>query len=135
MKSIVIYWSMTGNTEMMANAIAEGAKADLFQVSDVNPDDLNNYDVIFLGCPAMGADELEDGEFAPFYESVTDILINKKVALFGSYEWNEGGPWMDTWISDATSKGITVVDSLRVYSTPNDEDLANCVAFGSNLVK
>lgn len=135
MKTVVIYYSMTGNTEMMAEAIAKGAKADLFSVSDFPKDAINDYDVVILGCPAMGADELEDGEFKPFYDEVSPVLVNKKVALFGSYEWNEGGPWMDNWLEDAKGKGLTITDSLRVYSTPGQEDLEKCEAFGASLVK
>lgn len=135
MKAVVIFWSMTGNTKMMAEAIAKGAKADLFNVSEIAPAKVENYDLVILGCPAMGADELDDTEFLLFYEEIAPLLIDKKVALFGSYEWNDGGPWMDNWLADASAKGITVSDSLRVYSTPSETDLAKCEEFGKNLIE
>lgn len=82
---------------------------------------------------AFGADELEDGEFLPFYEEITPILQNKKVALFGSYEWNDGGPWMDNWYNDALDKGLDIVDTLRIYSTPTATDLEACFNFGQKI--
>ena len=65
MKAAVIYWSGTGNTEQMANAIAEGAGAELFSVSDFTGD-IADYDRIAFGCSAMGDEVLEESEFEPF---------------------------------------------------------------------
>ena len=67
-KTAIIYWSGTGNTEAMANAIFDGAKevnADtkLFSVDQITADEAQDYNNLILGCPAMGAEELEDGEF------------------------------------------------------------------------
>ena len=83
MKTAVIYWSGTGNTEAMANAIAEGAGADLFSVSDFSGN-IADYDKIAFGCPAMGAEVLEEDEFEPFFESIEGDLNGKDIALFGS---------------------------------------------------
>ena len=98
-KVAVIYWSGTGNTEAMAQAVAEGAKAagaevDLLTCADVNG--VEAYDAVALGCPAMGAEELEDSEFLPMLESIEAALVGKKTALFGSYGWGDG-EWMRTW--------------------------------------
>jgi flavodoxin short chain len=98
-KLAVIYWSGTGNTRAMAEAVAEGAKAagaeasllTCAEVKDVSP-----FDAVALGCPAMGAEELEDSEFLPMLESIEPTLPGKKVALFGSYGWGDG-EWMRTW--------------------------------------
>ena len=69
-KVAVVYWSGTGNTEMMAQKVAEGAKEAGAEVSvltcaDFSADDVDAYDAIAFGCPAMGAEELEDTEFEP----------------------------------------------------------------------
>ena len=102
MKKIgIIYWSGTGNTEAMANAIAEGVQAaggeaDLMGPSEFGTDKIGAYDALAFGCPAMGSEELEETEVAPMWESVCGSLGSKTVALFGSYGWGDG-EWMRNW--------------------------------------
>lgn len=91
-KTAIIYWSGTGNTEAMANAVLEGAKAvnpdvSFFEVSEISADAAAEFDVLILGCPAMGAEELEESEFEPFFAELEHKLTGKKTALFGSYGW------------------------------------------------
>ena len=100
-KMAVIYWSMTGNTEAMAAAIAQGAQeagaqAELKQVSEISVDEALTYDLLALGCPAMGAEVLEEAEFEPFFAQLEGRLSGRKVALFGSYGWGDG-QWMRDW--------------------------------------
>ena len=100
-KIAIVYWSGTGNTEAMANLIAEGAKAagaevDLFVANDFDAAKVADYPAIAFGCPAMGAEQLEESEFEPMWEGVKDSLEGKKVFLFGSYGWGDG-EWMRTW--------------------------------------
>ena len=88
-KTAIIYWSGTGNTEAMANAIFDGAKeinADtkLFSVDQITADEAKDYNNLIFGCPAMGAEELEEGEFEPFFAELEGNLSGKNVALFGS---------------------------------------------------
>ena len=97
-KTAIIYWSGTGNTEAMANAIFDGAKevnADtkLFSVDQITADEAKDYNNLIFGCPAMGAEELEEGEFEPFFAELEGNLSGKNVALFGSYGWGDG-EWM-----------------------------------------
>ncbi|MGA0351916.1 MAG: flavodoxin, partial [Acholeplasmataceae bacterium] len=101
---LVVYWSGTGNTEIMAEKIAEGLEeegidVELLSVDDIDPDDVQNYEKIALGCSSMGDEELEESEFLPFYEDAADYFDGKKVALFGSFgAWGDGkGAWMDKW--------------------------------------
>lgn len=135
MRSAVIYWSGTGNTEQMAAAVAEGAGAGLFSVSDFSGN-IDDYDRVAFGCPAMGAEELEDGEFEPFFSSVEGKLSGKTIALFGSYGWGDG-EWMRNWTERCKNAGATVVggEGLIANETPSDDDLANCKALGESLVK
>lgn len=100
-KMSVIYWSQTGNTEAMARAVAEGAQAagaevKVLEVSQASGSDVQDCDLLALGCPAMGAEVLEESEFEPFFESIEGSLSGKKVALFGSYGWGDG-QWMRDW--------------------------------------
>ena len=90
MKTAVVYWSGTGNTEAMAQAVAEGmtaagAEAALLTPAEVASDDLNAYAAIAFGCPAMGAEVLEEMEFQPMFDACKHSLGGKRVALFGSY--------------------------------------------------
>lgn len=138
-KVAVIYWTGTGNTEQMAEAITEaakkyGAEVDCFNVSDGEPS-IEGYDVLAFGCPAMGDEELEDGEFEPFYAGIEDSLEGRKVALFGSYSWADG-KWMETWTERAESKGaVLVCPSLAQFEAPDEEGLEKCDSFGKSLAE
>ena len=135
-KLAVIYWSGTGNTEEMANSVFEGAKsvnadAKLFSVSDISAADAASYDTLVLGCPAMGAEELEDGEFEPFFADLEANLSDKNVALFGSYGWGDG-EWMRSWFDRCSAAGANMVGSEGVMANeaPDADALAACVALG-----
>ena len=135
-KIAVIYWSGTGNTEAMAKAVLKGAGvgAQLFGVSDFDASKIDAFDAFALGCPAMGSESLEDGEFEPFFESVKDKLTDKKVALFGSYGWGDG-EWMRSWEETCADVGITLAaDSVICNEAPDDEALEACKALGAALV-
>ena len=134
MKTAVIYWSGTGNTEAMAKAVAEGAGAECFAVSEFSGN-VEDYDAIALGCPAMGAEELEDSEFEPFFASIEGKLSGKKVALFGSYGWGDG-EWMRGWEKDCDDSGIRLVcESVTCCEAPDDAALDACRALGKELAK
>ncbi len=135
-KTAVIYWSGTGNTEAMANAIASAVKAaggdcGLFPVSEITAAQAAEYDVLALGCPAMGAEVLEEGEFEPFFEELEGSLRGKNVALFGSYGWGDG-EWMRTWQERVTDAGAVLVGGEGVIANeaPDDEALEKCEALG-----
>lgn len=135
----IIYWSGTGNTETMAEAIKEGvanagADVELFSV-DAFSGSINDYDGLILGCPACGDEELDDGEFEPFFNDNLENLSGKKVAIFGSYEWNEG-EWIKVWANRCKEAGIELFkgEGLKVYSAPEDEHIEECKAFGEEFV-
>ncbi len=103
-KIAVVYWSGTGNTEAMANAVLKGAKdkgaeTELFTASDFSADMAEHFDGIAFGCPSMGTEELEEGEFEPMFSAVKNRLNGKKIVLFGSYGWGDG-EWMRNWEDD-----------------------------------
>ena len=139
-KIIVAYWSQTGNTEAMANAVGEGIKAaggeaDVVPVSAVSADELKAADAFALGCPAMGAEVLEEGEMEPFVAKVETFAAGKKIGLFGSYGWGDG-QWMRDWEDRMTSAGATVVNGKGViaHEAPDDEALEACRSLGKALV-
>ena len=106
MKKIVVYWTGTGNTEEIANKIAKDLDCEALNVNSVTVDHVLENDLIIFGCPAMGAEELEDAEFKPFYDEVMESIGSKKVALFGSYGWGDG-EWMRNWEAEVGSNLIT----------------------------
>lgn len=135
MKTAVIYWSGTGNTEAMAKAVAEGAGAELFTVSEFSGS-VDNYDAVAFGCPAMGAEMLEEDEFEPFFTEIEGRLSGKKVGLFGSYGWGDG-EWMRNWETRVGSDGAVLAGGEGVIANdaPSDDDLEKCRALGKALTE
>lgn len=137
-KVAVIYYSSTGNTTQMAEAVGKGAtdagaEVTVVSVSDVAGLDLNEYDGVALGCSAMGAEQLEEAEFRPFFESVASVLPNKKVGLFGSYGWGDG-QWMRDWESECANLGIVLASPYVIANEAPDADaLSQCEALGKAL--
>ena len=140
MKTAVIYWSGTGNTEAMANAVAEGmkeagAEVTLLTPEQVQPAALSGFGAIAFGCPAMGSEVLEEMEFQPMFDACKHSLGGKRAALFGSYGWGDG-EWMRTWESDCDSAGVNLVcESVICTETPDDAALEACRALGKALVE
>ncbi len=138
-KLTIIYWSGTGNTEMMAEAIAEGAKAkgaevEIKKVEDASPADVEAAEVVALGCPSMGAEVLEEEEMEPFVESIEAASKDKEMALFGSYGWGSG-EWMEDWKERMEGYGAKLVaDTLIINETPDDDGLNECKELGAKLV-
>jgi len=135
MKTAVIYWSGTGNTEEMAKAVAEGAGAELFSVSEFNGS-VSDYDRIAFGCPSMGDEVLEESEFEPFFADIEGDLSGKVIALFGSYGWGDG-EWMRNWVERAVGDGAIICggEGLIVNDAPTSAALDDCRALGESLVK
>ena len=139
MKVSIVYWSGTGNTEAMANAVKEGAEGagaevELLPVAAASADVLNS-DAVLFGCPAMGSEELEDSEFEPFFSSVLSSLKGKKVGLFGSYDWGDG-EWMRIWQERVEAAGgVMIEEGLICNNTPDDDALEACRALGANAAK
>lgn len=140
MKIAVVYWSGTGNTEMMANAVLEGAKEGGAEAELLTPDDFDvskveEYDAIAFGCPAMGDEVLEEGEFEPMFTSCQAKLSGKNIVLFGSYGWGDG-EWMRNWEETCKEAGaVLVCDSVICADAPDEDATAACKALGAALVK
>ena len=124
MNAAVIYWSGTGNTEAMANAVAEGAGVTAQNVSSVSASDAAAFDVLLLGCPAMGAEELEETEFEPFFAELEGSLAGKKVGIFGSYGWGDG-EWIRLWADRVKAAGAELIEEpLMINEAPDGDGLA-----------
>ena len=134
----VVYWSQTGNTEEMAEAIGKGitqagGEAVVSEVSAISPDALKDENVFALGCPAMGAEVLEEEEFEPMFASCESKLSGKRIALFGSYGWGDG-EWMRDWETRCKEAGaVLICESVICNEMPDDEGIQSCKALGENL--
>lgn len=138
-KIAIVYWSGTGNTQVMAKAIYDAAKdagkdVEIFNVSEISPQDASKYDVLALGCPSMGMENLEEDEFEPFFAGLENSIKDKSLALFGSYGWGDG-QWMRDWIERAKKDGAILLDDqgLIVNETPDDEGIRLCKELASKL--
>jgi flavodoxin, short chain len=138
MKMCIIYWSGTGNTEAMAHLISEGAASagadvSVKEVSSASISDVTGADIAVFGCPSMGDEILEEDEFEPFMNSVTETLSGKKVGLFGSYDWGDG-EWMRNWESDVKKAGAVLLkEGLIINLEPSGADIELCRDFGKEL--
>ena len=137
-KIAVVYWSGTGNTEAMANAVAEGARnagatVEMFTADGFSVSMMDDFDAVAFGCPSMGAEQLEESEFEPMFTDCESKLSGKKIALFGSYGWGDG-EWMRSW--EDTCRGASAelaCDSVICQDAPDEEAEANCRSLGASL--
>ena len=138
MKIAVVYWSGTGNTEVMANAVLEGvnavgAEGRLLPAAEFSAEQMNEYDTIAFGCPSMGVESLEESEFEPMFQACEPSLSGKKIALFGSYGWGDG-EWMRNWEDRCRADGAELVcESVICNDAPNDSAITACKALGAAL--
>ena len=131
----VVYWSDTGNTEAMANYVAEGIRAaggnaDVITADSFGPDKVSQYDAIAFGCPAMGDEILEEDIFEPMFSAVEGSLSGKRVGIFGSYDWGDG-QWMRDWADWCRAAGAELAnDGVIANLTPNDAEAEDCRNLG-----
>ena len=130
----VVYWSGTGNTEAMANFLAEGVKdcgksVELITADNFTADDLGKYAGILFGCPSMGDEILEEDVFEPMFESVEKDLSGKTIGLFGSYGWGDG-QWMRDWVERCNNAGANVVGNVIANEYPDDSAASDCRNLG-----
>ncbi len=138
-KVAVVYWSGTGNTEAMSRIVAEsakeaGAEVKVFTAAEFNKDKMDDYDAVAFGCPAMGAEQLEDTEFEPMFMECEAKLKGKKIGLFGSCDWGDG-EWMRTWEETCKNDGAELVsDGVICHGEPDAEAETACKSLGKALV-
>lgn len=139
-KVAVVYWSGTGNTETMARAVfdgaqSKGAETSLFTASEFDASMADGFDAIAFGCPAMGAEVLEEDEFEPMFISCEGKLSGKKTALFGSYGWGDG-EWMRSWEERCKNDGVVFAcESVICNEAPDDDATAACKSMGECLAQ
>ena len=135
----VVYWSGTGNTQSMAEAVAEGIREakeqpNIVEVGSADVSALASEPAFALGCPSMGAEQLEETEMEPFVEALEPLVSGKKILLFGSYGWGDG-EWMRDWTKRMKDAGAVLVreEGIIANEAPDDEALEECRRAGKEL--
>jgi len=82
MNACVLFFSRTGNTKRLAQAIAETAKAPIFDLTLTEPSAVKNFDLLILGSPVEGSRPAK--ETSAFIESMSKAE-GKKAILFCTY--------------------------------------------------
>lgn len=128
-KIAVIFWTSTGNTEVMADAVMESLKgADIegikIPASQFDINTVSDYDAFAFGCPAMGDEQLDEYEFEPMFNSVLPLIAGKPVVLFGSYGWGDG-EWMRKWEETCINNGVIPLKTYIANYTPDDSTIKN----------
>ncbi len=137
----VVYWSQTGNTKEMAEAVGAGIEeagktAKVVEVGSISPEELKDASCFALGCPAMGAEVLEEEEMEPFVAEVEKFASGKNIALFGSYGWGDG-EWMRDWEARMQNAGAVLVGGAGVMcnEAPDADAVSACKALGTQLAQ
>lgn len=139
-KIAVVFWSGTGNTEVMANAVAEGiettgAECSKFNANEFNCDMINDFEAIAFGCPSMGDEQLESSEFEPMFNNCEPNINGKKISLFGSYGWGDG-EWMKNWQATCENDGAVLIGKPIICNDAPDADILEALKeLGKALAK
>lgn len=135
MSILIVYWTGSGNTEIMAKQIYQGILSTdqevlLKTVDQISAEEAQGFNKIIFGCPSMGIEELEEEEFEPFFKGLENKLAGKKVGLFGSYGWGDG-EWMDAWEKRVLEFEASLFEKgIKINSTPSSSEEAECFEFG-----
>jgi flavodoxin short chain len=88
MKTLILYGSLTGNTEYIANQISDFLNQqqinhDLINVAEFDPKKILDYELLILGCATWDYGQLQD-DFKLFFDEVQGFdFTGKKLAAFG----------------------------------------------------
>lgn len=134
----VVYFSSTGNTEEMAKCVADGIERKggtplLTEIGSADPEALKEASVFALGCPACGAEELDES-METLIGEIAGSLEGKNVGLFGSYGWG-GGDWMREWEGLMAKHGAKVVtgEGVIALESPDGDAEKALKALGEEL--
>lgn len=137
----VVYWSGTGNTQAMAEAVAEGIKAagqeaELLEVGNADAATVAAGNAFALGCPSMGSEQLEEAEMEPFIEEIESLVSGKTILLFGSYGWGDG-EWMRDWAERMKNAGAVLLreEGIITNDALEDDMLEELKAAGQELAQ
>ena len=137
-KVLILYYSRTGNTEKMANAVAEGVQSSGSIEAEVSyhveTESLKLYDAILVGAPTYHHDMPVD--FKNLFEetAVHGISLKGKVgAAFGSYGWSGEAPKLILEIMKYKFEMQVVEPPLLAKYAPDQNMLASCRELGKRV--
>ncbi len=136
-KILILYYSRTGNTERMANAVAEGAKSNDVEVEvsfHVDADSLDSFDAIVVGAPTYHHDIPVD--FKNLFEeaAIKGINLKGKVGgVFGSYGWSGEAPKLILEIMKNKFEMDIVQLPLLARYLPDQQTLIACRELGQKI--
>jgi len=87
MKPCILYFSASGNTKKFAQAISTSLDLPIFNVEEVEPQIVNDYDIIIIGTPVHGM--LPAKVLSSFVKKIPPIN-NKKAIIFSTYAIRKG---------------------------------------------
>lgn len=135
----IVYWSGTGNTEIMAQKVAEGVREAgqevvVLSVDLADASELKKAGAFALGCPSMGAEQLEETQMEPFMCDLESGIGGKRIGLFGSFGWG-GGEWMRDWEERVRNAGASVIgeEGIIVNGAPDEDAEDKCKELGRAL--
>lgn len=139
-KLLILYYSQTGNTEMMARAVAEGAKSvpgiNVELVYYAKAEDLVNADAVILGMPTYYHDMSMDMKHLLEEVAAKGIKLKGKIgAAFGSYGWSGEAPSLLLEIMKKRFEMETIEPGLIVKYAPNEKALEECRKLGRTVAE
>ncbi|MCJ7714052.1 flavodoxin domain-containing protein [Candidatus Bathyarchaeota archaeon] len=139
-KILVLYYSQSGNTEKMANAVAEGAKSIVTSDVELNyhveADELVNFDAIILGAPTYHHDMPID--MKKLFETLATNGVNLKGkvgATFGSFGWSGEAPKLLLEIMKNKFEMKVITPPLLAKYVPDKIALDNCQGLGRTVAE
>jgi flavodoxin I len=133
-KILVLYYSQSGNTEKMANQVAEGVRksgADVELSYHVNAEDLADFNAIIVGSPTYHHDMPMDVKRLFEEAAGKGISLKGKIgAAFGSYGWSGEAPKLVLEIMKNRFEMDVIEMPLLMRYTPDAEGLNRCQALG-----
>jgi flavodoxin len=124
MRTCVLYFSRTGNTKFMAEAIANALKAPAFDLATSEPSVVEDYDMIILGTPVEGASPAK--ETIEFVERLP-TTDGKKAILFCTHKLFKGKTFK-TLSTALSSKGYnSVLDVSKRGVKINQTDFSDII--------
>jgi flavodoxin short chain len=121
--------------ESVAKGVSDGGgEAILKNAGAASADLVKGADALAFGCPAMGAEVLEESEMEPFIASLSSAEVNgKALGLFGSYDWGDG-QWMRDWADRMKGLGAKVDgEGIITQLEPTEDALIKCYELGKGL--
>lgn len=142
-EALIIFASLTGNTEEMADIIADrlqgeyGITTEVLEVMQADVEEFLDYDAVLIGSYTYGTDGILPDEMLDFYEDLGELDLSQKVfGVFGSgdtyYEIFCGA--VDKFEEQFIKVGaIQGGDSVKINLNAEGEDIEHLIALADGI--